>query len=76
MSEMKPAGWQNVRQQLNDWSKPALIALGKDLYDASWKPPRHSGSRPYVIVLSRLVPERWFTAVAGETVWPRWLAPR
>src|SRR5262249_18512997 len=34
MSEKKAAGWQNVRRQLNDWSKPALIALVKDLYDA------------------------------------------
>ena len=35
MSEIKSIGWQNVRQQLNDWTKPALIALVKDLYDAS-----------------------------------------
>src|SRR6266852_5950859 len=34
MSEKKTIGWQNVRQQLNNWSKPALIALVKDLYDA------------------------------------------
>lgn len=31
----KPTGWQNVRRQLDDWSKPALIALVKDLHDAS-----------------------------------------
>ncbi|HEX3627449.1 MAG TPA: hypothetical protein VH280_18745 [Verrucomicrobiae bacterium] len=35
MSEKQSAGWQNVRRQLNDWSKPALIALLKDLYEAS-----------------------------------------
>jgi hypothetical protein len=35
MSEKKSAGWQNVRRQLDDWSKPGLIALVKDLYDAS-----------------------------------------
>jgi len=35
MSEKKSAGWQNVRRQLDDWSKPVLIALVKDLYDAS-----------------------------------------
>ena len=31
----KSTGWQNVRRQLDDWSKPALIALVKDLHDAS-----------------------------------------
>ena len=31
----KSAGWLNVRQQLADWSKPALIALVKDLHDVS-----------------------------------------
>jgi len=35
MSEKKSTGWSNVRRQLEDWSKPALIALLKDLYDAS-----------------------------------------
>jgi len=35
MNEKKSTGWQNVRRQLDDWSKPALIALVKDLYDAS-----------------------------------------
>jgi len=35
MSEKKSTGWQNVRRQLNDWTKPALIALVKDLHDAS-----------------------------------------
>ncbi len=30
----KPAGgWPRIRTQLNDWSKPAVIALVKDLYD-------------------------------------------
>jgi hypothetical protein len=33
MSEKKSAGWQNVRQQLSEWPKPALIALVKDLYE-------------------------------------------
>jgi hypothetical protein len=37
MSEKKSTGWQNVRRQLNDWSKSALIALVKDLYNASSK---------------------------------------
>jgi hypothetical protein len=35
MSETKPIGWQNIRRQLDEWSKPALIALVKDIYDAS-----------------------------------------
>ena len=35
MSEKKSTGWQNVRRQLDNGSKPALIALVKDLYDAS-----------------------------------------
>lgn len=35
MSEKKTTGWQKIRQQLDDWSKPALIALVKDLHDAS-----------------------------------------
>lgn len=35
MTEKKSTGWQSVRQQLNGWSKPALIALVKDLYAAS-----------------------------------------
>ena len=35
MSENKSAGWQNIRRQLDDWSKPAMIALVKDLHDAS-----------------------------------------
>jgi hypothetical protein len=35
MNEKKSTGWQNVRQRLNDWSKPTLIALVKDLYAAS-----------------------------------------
>ncbi|MGD0253512.1 MAG: hypothetical protein ABSC01_12550 [Verrucomicrobiota bacterium] len=35
MSEKKTTGWQNIRRQLNDWSKPTLIALVKDLHDAS-----------------------------------------
>ena len=35
MSEMKPIGWTQIRHQLNDCSKPDLIALMKDLCDAS-----------------------------------------
>jgi hypothetical protein len=35
MSAKKSTGWQNIRRQLDDWSKPALVALVKDLHDAS-----------------------------------------
>jgi hypothetical protein len=35
MNEKQSTGWQNVRRHLNGWSKPALIALMKDLYEAS-----------------------------------------
>jgi len=35
MTEKKSTGWSNVRRQMDDWSKPALIALVKDLYDGS-----------------------------------------
>lgn len=35
MTEKKSTGWQSVRQRLNGWSKPALISLVKDLYEAS-----------------------------------------
>ena len=35
MNEKKSTGWLTVRQRFNDWSKPALIALVKDLYEAS-----------------------------------------
>jgi hypothetical protein len=35
MNEKKSSGWQSVRRQLDNWSKPALIALVKDLYNAS-----------------------------------------
>jgi hypothetical protein len=35
MTEKKSTGWQNVRRQIGDWSKPALMALVKDLYEAS-----------------------------------------
>ena len=37
MKDKKSTGWQNVLRQLSDWSKPALIALVKDLYEASTK---------------------------------------
>jgi len=30
----KSGGWRAVRQQLNSWEKPALLALLKDLYEA------------------------------------------
>jgi hypothetical protein len=35
MSDKKTAGWPMVRQHISDWSKPALVALVKDLYDAT-----------------------------------------
>ena len=35
MNEKKPTGWRSIRGQLKDWTKPALIALVKDLYEAS-----------------------------------------
>src|SRR5260370_10915995 len=35
MNEKKSDGWRNIRRQLDDWSKPPLIALVKDLYEAS-----------------------------------------
>ena len=35
MSEKKTTGWQNMRRQLDNRSKPVLIALVKDLHDAS-----------------------------------------
>lgn len=37
MTEKKSVstGWQSVSRQLNDWSKSALIALVKDLYEVS-----------------------------------------
>ena len=35
MSNKKTAGWPIVRQHISSWSKPALIALVKDLYDAT-----------------------------------------
>ena len=31
MSKKKPSGWTQIRHQLNDCSKPDLIALLKDL---------------------------------------------
>ena len=31
----KPAGWSAVRQHLNTWDKPGLLALVKNLYEAS-----------------------------------------
>jgi hypothetical protein len=34
-ARQKSAGWLNIRRQLADWSKPALIALVKDLHDLS-----------------------------------------
>jgi len=32
-AEKKSSGWSNIRPQLSAWSKPALLALVKDLYD-------------------------------------------
>lgn len=34
-SERKPTGWSSIRRRLNEQSKPALLALVKELYDAS-----------------------------------------
>lgn len=34
-SEKKPTGWSAIRRHLNVQSKSALLALVKDLYDAS-----------------------------------------
>lgn len=31
----KPGGWSAVRQQLDTWEKPALLALVKDLYETA-----------------------------------------
>ncbi|HEY3852947.1 MAG TPA: hypothetical protein VGO67_00980 [Verrucomicrobiae bacterium] len=42
MTDNKSAGWQNVRRKLDDWSKPALIGLVKDLYEVS------SGNRDFL----------------------------
>lgn len=35
MTNKNSTGWQNVRRLLSDWSKPALIALVKELYEVS-----------------------------------------
>jgi hypothetical protein len=35
MTAKKGGSWTNVRQNFKDWSKPALLGLVKDLYDAS-----------------------------------------
>ena len=32
-TEKSSSGWSSLRMKLNDWSKPAVIALVKDLYD-------------------------------------------
>lgn len=34
-AENKPKGWSFIRQQIKDWSRPALLALIKDLHDSS-----------------------------------------
>jgi hypothetical protein len=34
-SEKKPTGWSAIRRRLNAQSKTSLLALVKDLYDAS-----------------------------------------
>jgi hypothetical protein len=41
-SEKKPTGWSAIRRYLNAQSKPALLTLVKDLYDAS------SGNRDFL----------------------------
>ncbi len=41
-SEKKPTGWSAIRRYLNEQPKPALLALVKDLYDAS------SGNRNFL----------------------------
>lgn len=41
-SEKKPTGWSAIRRRLNVQSKPALLSLVKDLYDAS------SGNRNFL----------------------------
>ncbi len=33
--EKTPTGWLAIRRQLEDWTKPALVALVKDLYEAT-----------------------------------------
>jgi hypothetical protein len=33
--EKKPTGWSLIRQQIKGWSRPALLALIKDLHDTS-----------------------------------------
>lgn len=35
MTENRSTGWQSARRQLHDWTKPALIAMIKDLYEVS-----------------------------------------
>jgi hypothetical protein len=35
MTDNKSTGWQSVRRQLSNWTKPALITLVKDLYEVS-----------------------------------------
>lgn len=35
MTDNKSTGWQSVRRQLSNWTKPSLLALVKDLYEVS-----------------------------------------
>ena len=35
MKETKPAGWRKLRRKMDNWPKPALLSLVKDLYDFS-----------------------------------------
>lgn len=35
MREKNSMGWRNIRRRLDKWPKPALIALVKDIYNAS-----------------------------------------
>lgn len=41
-TEKRSTGWAQIRQELKGWSKPALMGLVKDLYDAS------SGNRDFL----------------------------
>lgn len=34
-SDKKPANWSQIRRHLKGWPRPALLALAKDLYNAS-----------------------------------------
>lgn len=54
MTEKKSTGWQSIRRQIGEWRESALIALVKDLYEASpdnrvflharFEPENHAGA--------------------------------